>query len=76
MLHACIARFDVIGNLENFLNFGMTKQGPGKNWLAEWSTCAGIFVPKSDLVPCDGRSSRTYRVALFTHRLSILILKS
>jgi len=27
MLHACAERFDVIGNLENFLVFGWTKQG-------------------------------------------------
>jgi hypothetical protein len=28
MLHACVVRFDVTKNLENFLNFGVTKQGP------------------------------------------------
>ena len=34
-----------------------------------------IFVPKSDLVPCDDRSSTTYRVALFAHGLSISNVK-
>jgi len=31
MLHAYTARFDVTENLENFLDFGGTKQGPSNN---------------------------------------------
>jgi len=31
VLHACAARFDVTGNLENSLDFGRTKQGLDSN---------------------------------------------
>jgi len=37
MLHVCAVRFDMIGNLEKFLDFEVTKQGPSDYTMIDHS---------------------------------------
>jgi hypothetical protein len=41
MLHACVQRFDVTGNLKNFIIFLQTKQALVEEKKSGWLRCFG-----------------------------------